>query len=97
MLTGQVFARDTGTAPPAELAKVVAVNVPVKLQTEEQDVTINPGDYLVGDLDGVVLLPADVAEKVIPLIKAQVEADEKMAAEIKKGMTFAEATRRFRG
>ncbi|KAJ9144739.1 RraA-like protein [Coniochaeta hoffmannii] len=86
-----VFARDVGTAPPYELVKVIDFNVPVKLQTDEQDVTINPGDYIIGDLNGVVVLPKDLAEKALPLMARQVEADGKMAAEIKKGMSFSEA------
>ncbi|TGJ84812.1 hypothetical protein E0Z10_g3986 [Xylaria hypoxylon] len=88
-----VFARDVGTAPPAELLKVAAVNVPVKLQTDEQDMEIRPGDYLIADINGVVVLPVELAEKALPLMQKQVEADEKMAAEIKKGMSFVEATR----
>jgi regulator of RNase E activity RraA len=95
-LSYPVFARDVGTAPPAELLKVVAVNVPVKLQTDEQDMEIRPGDYLVGDVNGVVVLPAELAEQAIPLMRKQVEADEKMAVEIKKGMSFSEASKKFR-
>ena len=94
---GQVFARDTGTAPPARLAKVAAVNVPVKLQTDEQDITINPGDYLIGDLNGVVVLPKELAGQALPLMEQQVTADGKMAIEITKGMTFTEASNMFRG
>ncbi|KAI0908327.1 RraA-like protein [Ustulina deusta] len=91
-----VFARDVGTAPPAELLKVAGVNVPVKLQTDEQDMEIRPGDYLIADINGVVVLPVELAEKALPLMQKQVEADEKMAIEIKKGMGFVEASRKFR-
>lgn len=91
-----VFARDVGTAPPAELLKVAAVNVPVKLQTDEQDMEIRPGDYLVADVNGVVVLPVELADKALPLMRKQVEADSKMAAEIAKGMSFVEAGRKFR-
>jgi regulator of RNase E activity RraA len=91
-----VFARDVGTAPPAELLKVAAVNVPVRLQTDEQDMEVRPGDYLIGDLNGVVVLPAELAEQALPLMRKQVEADEKMAVEIKKGMGFSEASKKFR-
>ncbi|KAI1345535.1 RraA-like protein [Xylaria sp. FL0043] len=91
-----IFARDVGTAPPAELLKVAAVNVPVKLQTDEQDMDIRPGDYLIADLNGVVVLPVELAEKALPLMQKQVEADEKMAIEIKKGMSFVEASKKFR-
>ena len=72
------------------------MNVPVKLQTDEQDITIHPGDYLIGDLNGVVVLPKELAEEAIPLMAKQVAADSKMAVEIEKGMTFAEASKKFR-
>jgi len=92
-----IFARDVGTAPPAELLKVAAVNVPVKLQTDEQDMTIRPGDFLIGDLNGVVVLPRELAEKALPLMAKQVEADSQMAVAIKEqGMTFSEASKKFR-
>ncbi|KAI0862954.1 RraA-like protein [Xylaria cubensis] len=91
-----VFARDVGTAPPAELLKVAAVNVPVKLQTDDQDMEIRPGDYLIADVNGVVVLPVELAEQALPLMQKQVEADEKMAVEIKKGMSFVEASKKFR-
>lgn len=85
-----------GTAPPAELLKVAAVNVPVKLQTHEQDMEIRPGDYLIADLNGVVVLPFELAEQALPLMQKQVEADDKMAFEIRKGMSFTEASKKFR-
>lgn len=92
----QIFARDVGTAPPAELLKVAAVNVPVKLQTEEQDMTVCPGDYLIGDINGVVVLPKELAEATLPLMAKQVEADSAMAVQIAKGMSFTEASKKFR-
>lgn len=92
-----MFGRGVGTAPPQELLKVVGVNVPVRLATDEQDMEVRPGDYLVGDLNGVVVLPKELAKEVIPLIQKQVDADDKMMAEIKKGMSFEEASKKFRG
>ncbi|KAI1800906.1 RraA-like protein [Daldinia bambusicola] len=91
-----IFARGTGTAPPAELLKVAAIDVPVKLQTDEQDMDIRPGDYLIADLNGVVVLPANLAEQALPLMKKQVEADDKMAKAITQGMSFSEASKKFR-
>jgi len=74
----------------------VEVNVPVKLQTDEQDMTIRPGDYLIGDINGVVVLPKELAEAALPLMAKQVAADSAMAAEIAKGMSFTEASKKFR-
>lgn len=97
MLTmNQVFARDVGTTPPGPLFKVVAVNEPVKVGNGGQDIAINPGDYVVGDANGVVVLPKELAGQALPLMGKQVAADSKMAVEIQKGMTFAEASKRFR-
>lgn len=92
----QIFARDVGTAPPGELLKVVGVNVPVTLQTDEQEMTIRPGDYLIGDINGVVVLPKELAEQAVPLMAKQVEADSKMAVAIAKGMSFTEASKLYR-
>jgi regulator of RNase E activity RraA len=68
----------------------------VKLQSDIQDLVISPGDYLIGDLNGVVCLPKQLAEKAISLIAPQVEADEKMAADIQKGVVFSEASKKHR-
>lgn len=70
--------------------------MPVKLQTAEQDMTIHPGDYLIGDINGVVVLPRDLAEVALPLMAKQVAADSAMAEAIAGGMTFTEASKKFR-
>ncbi|KAH8168731.1 aldolase/RraA domain-containing protein [Sarocladium implicatum] len=91
-----IFARNVGTASPNQVLKVVAVNVPVTVPSGEQTITVHPGDFVIGDLNGVVVLPKELAEEAIPLMRPQVEADAKMAAAIREGMTFAEASKKFR-
>ncbi|KAK4556053.1 hypothetical protein LTR86_006749 [Recurvomyces mirabilis] len=91
-----VFARDVGTTAPAEAMRVAAINEPVRLNSEDQDATINPGDILVGDINGVVVIPRSMAEKVLELIPSQVEADEKVAADIRKGRPVQEAQKEHR-
>ena len=72
------------------------INIPVRLQSEHQEATILPGDYLIGDLNGVVCLPKGLAERAIALMASQVEADEKIAKDIQKGKTFQEASKEHR-
>jgi len=72
------------------------VNIAVRLQTEDQEATINPGDYLIGDLNGVVCLPKALAEKAVSLIESQVEADDRIAQDVKAGKPFAESSRKHR-
>ncbi|KAH7037419.1 ribonuclease E inhibitor RraA/Dimethylmenaquinone methyltransferase [Microdochium trichocladiopsis] len=91
-----IFARDVGTAPPTPVLKVAGVNVPVKLQTDDLEIEICPGDYIIGDMNGVVVLPAADAEKALPLMKKQVEMDDQMAVAVKGGMSFVEASKKFR-
>lgn len=69
----------------------------MRFNSEDQDSTINPGDFLIADLNGVVCLPQGLAEQAIELIASQVEADDSMAKDIKQGVTFAEASKRHRG
>lgn len=73
------------------------VNVPVKFQDLSLDVTINPGDYIVADLNGVVCIPQKLLAQVISMIAEQVAIDEKMAVAIAAGSTFADASAKFRG
>jgi regulator of RNase E activity RraA len=69
--------------------------VPIKLQSR-QDITVNPADYVVGDVDGVVVIPAALAEKAVSLMRPQVEADARMHKAIREGTTFTEASKQFR-
>jgi regulator of RNase E activity RraA len=59
-------------------------------------VTINPGDIIFGDLNGVVCVPKDAVDKILELMPKQVEADENMAKDIAQGMTFAAARDKHR-
>lgn len=113
-LTRQVFSRGIGTAPPAPLLKVVSINdpdMPINfpyrpypppstnpIGPARESIQIHPGDFLMGDLNGVVCIPRHQVELVLSLIPAQVAADEKMAKAIKEqGMGFVEASKLYRG
>ena len=68
----------------------------MRLNSEEQDATIYPGDILVGDVNGVVCVPQALAEKAVDLIQSQVDADEKVAADIERGRSVADAMKEHR-
>lgn len=91
-----VFAKAVGTPPPAEQVRVAEVNGTVRFQNEGMDVPIRAGDYIMGDLNGVVCLPKELAEKALDLIPSQLEADEKMAEDINDGSTFTDASKKYR-
>ena len=68
----------------------------MRLNSEDQDAYIHPGDILIGDMNGVVCLPQSLAEKALDLIRSQVDADTKVAADIQKGRSVAEAMKEHR-
>ncbi|KAI4593038.1 hypothetical protein KJ359_010124 [Pestalotiopsis sp. 9143b] len=92
-----VFARGVGTTAGGAVCFPSELNVPVSLQSSIQEATISPGDYIVADQDGVVCLPADLAEQVLDAIPAIASADEKCAEAIKGGMSVQEAFAKYRG
>ena len=93
----QVFARGVGTTAATAVCRPSEINVPVKFKSEHQEVWIKPGDYLVADLDGVVLLPSEVAAQVLDLVPGIFEANRECAKAIKDGATVQAAFKQFRG
>jgi regulator of RNase E activity RraA len=92
----QVFARDVGTASPYGKVKVSAVNVPVKMQDPDVDLTISPEDYIIADLNGVVLLKRELADKVIPMMAKRASIDSKIADALESGVSFTDAGQAYR-
>ncbi|AVK82119.1 regulator [Lysinibacillus sp. B2A1] len=53
------------------------VNVPISIG----GVTVHPGDYIIGDVDGVVVVPQEDAERILMAAEAKIEKDEARAQE----------------
>lgn len=58
-------------------------NEPIKIG----EVTINAGDYIVGDRDGVMVIPKDRVEEAIEKAKAREQKEARTRAELNKGLT----------
>jgi regulator of RNase E activity RraA len=52
-------------------------------------VTVHPGDFIIGDCDGVVVVERDKIESLLPLAAHKVAAEAKRIAAIKQGQTAA--------
>ena len=61
----QVFARSASPGTTVGRYKTVAANVPVIIG----GVTVNPGDLMVGDIDGVVVVPRDRATEILAMAR----------------------------
>jgi 4-hydroxy-4-methyl-2-oxoglutarate aldolase len=83
----QVFARRISPATSVGRMVSVAKNVPVICA----EVMVRPGDYIVGDTDGVVVVPAEAAENVIALLKEYDDKESKMVPIIKREKSMQKA------
>jgi regulator of RNase E activity RraA len=54
--------------------KAVAVNIPITIGGAE----VHPGDYIIGDIDGVIVIPADKIDEVIDLSAKIAEVENRM-------------------
>ena len=58
-------------------------------------VRVAPGDWIVGDEDGVVVVPREIAENVLALAEAKAGTENEIRAAVRAGMTPLEAYERF--
>jgi len=83
-----LFAKAVGTAAGGEVRRPSEVNVPVRLNSDAQEAWIQPGDYIIADLNGVVRLPEELAERLLDAIPETAEADDKCAEGIRAGVQW---------
>lgn len=69
-----------------------AVQVPVSLG----EVRVEPGDVVVGDADGIVVIPRSRQEEVLAASREIAEAEARIRQEIERGGRLDEARRRHR-
>ena len=82
-----VFARGSHMLSGNKLAWIEERNVPVTIG----GVYVRPGDFVLGDGDGVLFIPRDAAAQVYDHAAPLHEADEKMIAALQDGMSLVEA------
>lgn len=96
--TPQVLAQDWpvfSCGPYAQDSSVRTQVIDFRCPIEIGEVTIQDGDLIFGDVDGVIIIPKEVAETVVrqALVKAQGEKVVRQA--IEAGMTATEAFKKF--
>jgi len=71
--------------------RVVDADVPVEMD----GVTFSPGDLVLADIDGVVVVPREVEEEVLQIAWKKVHSENEFRDSIKNGMTATEAFKRY--
>ena len=86
-----VFAR--GIVPITARGRIMQedFNCPIRLG----DVQVRPGDILVGDVNGIVVIPPEKAEDVLSAAEMILENEERMKADILSGMDILEVDSKY--
>ncbi|HKY25025.1 MAG TPA: RraA family protein [Gaiella sp.] len=86
-----VFARFVTPEDSTWRWEVTATQVPIAIGT----VRVEPGDWVVGDEDGVVVVPAAVSEGVMRAAEAKVGTENLVRTAVGRGMSPLEAYERY--
>jgi 4-hydroxy-4-methyl-2-oxoglutarate aldolase len=58
-------------------------------------VEVSPGDLVLGDRDGVVVLPSPIADEIVAAAEEKIEGENLVRAMLAEGMPVADAFRRY--
>jgi len=105
-IVADAYARDTlaliemefptfvaGISPEESLGRidVDAIGIPI----ECGGISVHPGDLVLGDHDGVVVVPSSVAEEALALAEDKASAEDLMREKLAEGMPVSEAFRTY--
>jgi regulator of RNase E activity RraA len=86
-----VFSRGAWAQDAAPRMKIVDF----RCQVEVGGVSIRPGDLVFGDVDGVLVVPADIEEEVVRRALEKARGEQRVRKSIETGMSSTEAFRKF--
>ena len=76
-------------SPATSVGRMVSVDKQIAVKCG--GILVRPGDYVVGDPDGVVVVPAEAAEKVVTLLKQYDDKESKMIPIIEREKSMLKA------
>ena len=85
-----IFSRGKFMRTGKDRVEVAGINVPVSLG----DVQVKPNDIVVGTDDGILVVPQDLAEKVLEIAQSIADAEERIIAAVKSGSRLDEARKK---
>lgn len=83
-----LFAKGTSILGSNTFTRASEINVPIQVSG---DLWINPGDLMVGDEDGVAVVPKNLAEEVARICKQRKEEDDAVMEALEQGSSMHEA------
>ena len=58
-------------------------------------VQVRPGDYVIGDLSGVVIIPQEKLDEVVAKAETLLEKEQRMVADLRSGMSMLEVDNKY--
>ncbi|KAF9988558.1 hypothetical protein BGZ75_009221 [Mortierella antarctica] len=94
-----VFAKATSIMGAGPFTRASALNVPITMQPnpDHPAVTIHPGDYIVADADGIVVIPKDLLAQVDERCKKSTAVDDQCMEALKAGESIVATFKKYRG
>ena len=87
-----VCARGTSPIESAKRWRINAVNIPIAMPgTLTSQVRVNPGDWVVGGPDGVIIVPQEIAMDVLVKAEEIERREQGMREDLARGMPFEDA------
>jgi len=92
-----VLARYTSSPVESMLRyRIWDVEVPLALSgTLTSQVRLDPGNWVFGDMDGVLVIPEEVVEEVLTKAEEAKEVEDKVRAEIRRGMPVKDVEAKY--
>lgn len=96
----RLFARDSSILGSNTFTRSSEINVPVKYSVEgiEEggEVVVRPGDIIMGDADGVVVVPVEAVSDCVELCKERWEIDQKTMECLEQGEEMGPTIKKLR-
>lgn len=86
-----IYARFTSPLDTLGRFKIVNTNVPIYIN----NIIIHPGDIIIGDYDGVLSIPRDIAQEVLLKVEDLVKNEIKIRNALQSGMLPKEAGEKY--
>lgn len=83
-----LFAKGCSILGSNTFTRASEINVPLQFQG---DLWVNPGDVIVGDQDGVVVVPPSLVEQVVQICRERKESDERVLEALELGESMGDA------
>lgn len=94
-----LFARGSSILGSNMFTRAAELDVPLSFRIEElenAEVRIRPGDFIVGDADGVVVIPPEIADELVDTCEARWQIDDETRSYMEKGDLIGPTVKRLR-